>query len=90
MKTIWKNQLQFAPVQAVGLPVGAEIINVADQHGQLCIWSIVNTDAPLKARTIEIIGTGDRINEGPLIQRRFLGTVLTGQYVWHIFERAEL
>jgi hypothetical protein len=37
-------------------------------------------------RVFEIFGTGNPITVGMGVSREFIGTVLVGEFVWHVFE----
>jgi len=85
--TIWKYPLVITDTQNVMMPEGADILTAQIQHGSgLCVWALVNPDAPQQRREIEILGTG---NPAPDAKRRYIATVqmLGGNLVWHIFER---
>ena len=69
------------------MPKGAEIVSVAFQHGSLCLWAMVQPDEPMEDREIEIFGTGHPVPVGVGVDRKFIGTVIDNQYVWHVFER---
>lgn len=84
---IYKYPLKMLRLQSVEFPAGAKILSVANQNGTICLWaSILNPDpdAATRRREIEIIGTGDQVSKA---DRTFIGTVLVGAYVWHVFER---
>lgn len=86
-KTIWKYQLNITDTQNVMMPEGAEILTAQIQNGcGLCLWALVNPEAPKQRREIEILGTG---NPAPNANRRYISTVQMqgGNLVWHIFER---
>lgn len=82
--TIWKYVLRVIDSQLVAMPEGAQILSAHVQNGELCIWALVNPGAVKKPRTIEINGTGHRLSSK--VNRRFIGTVLVHQFVWHVFE----
>lgn len=87
--TIWKYPLRLTDVQSIEMPLGAEIIAVAEQYGALCLWAWVNDDPDAKQvkRQIAIVGTG---NPAPGYHEALhIGTVVTagGSLVWHVFER---
>lgn len=88
-KTIWKFQLVVDDLQKVLMPAGAEIRSVQLQHGQLCLWAMVDPDAAKEPRLIKIHGTGNPSID-TMHQRTFIDTVQMGQFVWHVFERKQL
>jgi hypothetical protein len=87
MKTIWKYPLMVTDFQAVRMPQGAEILSVADQRGELCVWALVDPDAGLEDRMFYIFGTGNPVNE--VIPMNFLGSVQQSVFVWHVFVGAK-
>ena len=78
MKTIHKYTIE--------LPSGAEILTCQFQRGNLCLWALVNPDAPLETRIIRVYGTGHPVKAD--IVQRYIGTVQdrAGYLVWHVFE----
>lgn len=81
---IWKYKLEIVDLQAINMPVGASVLSVHRQGPDLCMWAMVDTSEPMQGRQFEVIGTGNPINPA---QRLFVGTVVVGSLVWHVFER---
>ena len=55
----------------------------------VCLWAMSNTDESRKVRRFfRIYGTGRPIEEDPA-DLDYIGTVQTGPFVWHVFERTE-
>jgi hypothetical protein len=86
-KTIWKYVLQVTDHQVFMMPKGAEILSVANQGGQLCLWAEVDPNAEYEERTFDIIGTGNPMYSDMGVSRLFIGTVLMPPFVWHVYER---
>ena len=84
---IYKYTLHITDLCDYDLPEGAEILSVAEQRGRLCMWALLNPNAPKKTRHIEIIGTGNPIVNDMGIDRKFIGTAIVEPFVWHVFER---
>ena len=84
MESIWKYTLEITDLQTVEMPSGAIILSVDNQDGSLCLWALVDTEAAKEEVCIEIIGTGNPVFSAT---RQFIGTVLMGSLVWHVFER---
>lgn len=86
MSTIFKYPIDIKDEQHVTMSAWSRFLSVGyDPSGQLCVWAEVNPDLkPPIDRTIWIVGTG---GEMPFMQQksRFLGTVLDGDFVWHVF-----
>lgn len=87
--TIWKFPLKLTDSQDVEMPLGARILSVAEQHGVICMWALINPHPEVgrASRQINIIGTGH-----PAVYEYdadYIGTVLTcgGDFVWHVFAR---
>ena len=83
MKTIWKFQLTIGePVAA--MPRGAQILTVHEQYGEVCLWALVDPDAPTEDRRFHIVGTGHPSAH----LKNYIGTaqVAGGALVWHVFE----
>ena len=83
MTTIWKYPLKLTDEQVVRMPEGGEILTAQMQGGTLCLWVLVNNEAPAQGRTIEVRGTGHPAPNGC----RYIATTQMGQLVWHVFER---
>lgn len=88
-KKIFKYQLKNTDIQDIQLPMHSEILCIQTQHGNPCIWVLVNPDNELETRAFEIFGTGHIVNCDTDIQRKYIGTyqVLGGDLVFHCFER---
>jgi len=85
MITIWKYDFETRPGKQVKLmPAGARILSVAEQWERLTLWALVNTEVAHVERVFEIIGTGGVLVDVP--SEGYVGTVLIGPYVWHLFE----
>lgn len=82
---IWKFELRLIGSQMVPIPADAEILSVAVQRGNICVWALVDPDKPAQVREIEVIGTGHPMEAG--VSRKFIGTVVIEPFVWHVFER---
>lgn len=86
-KQIYKYKLNPAVNQALHLPIGAEILCVQMQGADMCLWALVDPNADIEERIIEIYGTGHPINYDMGISRKYISTVQVNQYlVFHIFE----
>lgn len=87
MKRIWKRALKLTQHQDVELPIGAKIIHVAEQDGNICLWFICDSTAKLEVKQIQIAGTGQEAPNGDYY--RYLGTAMLakGLFVWHVFEK---
>lgn len=89
MKTIYKFPLNPSrECQNIVLPLGAEMLSVIEQRGQVILYCLVDPDAEgIEVREYLITGTGWAINEEDSMRLIFIGTVKVGTFVWHFFER---
>ena len=73
------------------LPVGAEILSVAFQHANFCLWAKIHTKAKTESRYFEIFGTGEEIPSTMDTDYKFVGTAHSDNgLVFHAFERLGL
>ena len=91
---IFKYALDITDTQYVRMPGRSQVLSVAEQNGNLCLWAQVDCDDGWVNRIIEIIGTGNPISMAGLTpegqwERKFIGTVVMREVslVWHVFER---
>jgi len=87
MKTIWKFKLAVSR-ESWALPLNAQILTAQVQNGAICIWALVDPDAPRHPRQFEVFGTGDDMDGA---SRQYLATIQIndGRTVRHVFERLE-
>ncbi len=80
---VWKFPLRWGEV-TVSMPKHARIIHVAlGQDGKYpTLWAIVKPDAEQEYRTFVVAVTGHPLPEHCI----YIGTLIDGDYVWHIFE----
>lgn len=88
MRAIWKFPLVVTDEQTVNLPKGAQALAVQVQHGQPCLWALVDPDAPIAAVGIRMHGTGHTIPDD-LEGYSYIGTfqMMGGALVFHTFRR---
>jgi len=86
-KVIFKYPIQIADDFTLDMPGGARILTVQLQNGNPYIWAIVEDTIPLLTYSFRVIGTGNPFS--PDYRDRYIGTVQTGPFVWHIFEVSE-
>lgn len=90
-KTIWKFELKITDHQSISMPVGAQILSVQTQKNlvthedKICLWAVVESQAPKGFKEFHIFGTGHIMTPG--LSLRYIGTVQThdGSLVWHVF-----
>lgn len=87
-KTIWKYELQPVDSQNIQMPVEAEILTLQVQNGQPQLWALVDPNAEMTTRHIEMFGTGNIIPPLMTEKRRYIGTYQHGKHlIFHVFER---
>ncbi len=84
-RTIWKYALEVTDLQIIRLPFGARPLGVQLQFGEPMLWAMVDPSAPLEARSIVTLGTGNPFSG---IAGEYLGTyqLTGGALVFHVFE----
>ncbi len=77
-------------VERIGaaMPLGAKILHVGEQNGQITVWADVDPHAGLVLRKIRIVLTGDRVPNGCGVEHH-IGTVFIDGYIYHIFDDPE-
>ena len=83
-RVVWKYQLALGST-VVTMPHDSDVLTVAEQHGAVCLWALVDRDAPMVQRTFRVVATGEPFDAADLV---FTGTVLMqgGAFVVHVFE----
>jgi hypothetical protein len=87
MNTIYKYPISTAAAfTIIDVPKGAVFIHVAEQFGTICLWAMVDSEAPLIKRQIRVIGTGLPADDVKI--DNYIGSILVlkGTYVFHIFD----
>ena len=81
---IWKFEAQTTDILRIKMPEGAKVIRVGTQKSfHICLWVLVDPEAPKVSRMFYVVGTGHPIPK--LYLTLYLGTVFDGPYVWHVF-----
>lgn len=84
MSTIYKYKLQ--PGRTVlDLPIGATPLSVQMQHGEPCMWALVEPHQPTTRRFFDVYGTGHGMPADP---GHYVATFQMdgGALVWHVFD----
>lgn len=83
MKTVWKIRLYMAPGRTVVVvPKGFVPLHADTQNGDICVWGLVDPDEREVEGSFDTFGTGHMI---PSPTGNYVGTVMDGEYVWHVF-----
>lgn len=88
-RSIWKYEVPVADLVSIEAPMPAQLLHVeaTDQGQTLLFWFIVTPGASRWTRTYRVIGTGHTA-VGRLEVEQHVATVLSGPFVWHVFEPA--
>ena len=91
MNTIWKYKFeQDFGFQEYEMPKGSVILSCGqDPAGNMSFWARVDDQAPMENHLIACVGTGweiDSVLEAKGYHACFIGTVVRGPYVWHLFD----
>lgn len=98
MRSIWKFDLEITDAQIVEMPVGAVLRFVAAQGPhEVKLWAEVDTTAWKTRRLIAMFGTGHQIPEtlnnpqdGTATPITYVGSVIDGPFVWHVYDGGEI
>lgn len=85
--SVYKYPLKSSRDTTLILPIGAELLHVNVQNGDLFLWAKVDVgQCNTEERNIEVVGTGHGISYG---ETSFINTFLmeNGAFVFHAFER---
>lgn len=84
-KQIWKFSFQQSRLagREIAMPEKAEILTVQMQNDEITLWAICDPEAKKVTRKFDIVGTGWAYN---FADKKYIGTVQDGAYVWHLFE----
>jgi hypothetical protein len=83
--TVWKFALDIVDGQSITVPADPRVLHLGMQHGQPCLWLLVDPNKEPMEMVIRILGTGWAPVHTLLWQH--LGTVMEedGRLVWHFF-----
>lgn len=85
-KTIWKFPFLIGDTVVFDMSRGAEVVHLAlDPQGRLCIWALVDPDAPRERRVFHVYGTGHPIERVEDLMH--VGSFVDWSFVWHVFEK---
>lgn len=67
-RVIFKYQMPVLEEFSMELPIGAEILRVADMDGMFWMWALVNTNKPVRARHFRAFKTGAKIPDNLVLK----------------------
>jgi len=87
-KIIYKYPVVVVGINTIEMPIGAEVISagIDPRTNDICIWVEIDVGnlMILEDRKILLMMTGVPLEE-PVILNRFIGTVVRGWFVAHIY-----
>jgi hypothetical protein len=87
MKAIWKYEFSIKDKFDIGMPYGADILDIQMQDEVPCIWAIVEPKNMSIPRHFRILGTGHLFDkETDKYRLIYVGTIHMPPFVWHLFE----
>lgn len=89
MRTIWKYSISPNSTQGLYLPQNAKLIHVGDQHGVLSLWFELDPSNTTELREFIVYGTGWAMIEDGMAYHH-VGSVQSGEFVWHVYERKDI
>ena len=66
------------------VPADARLLSVQMQSGRPCVWFTTHADGLKETRSLRICGTGHA--EPPDDTWYYVGTVIDGLMVWHVYD----
>lgn len=90
MKIIYKYELKVESIQTVTMQIGAKILSVVEQHGQIVLYALVDRRVKgIEDVGIVILGTGHEVTDETLDGFKFIDTVKldNGDSIFHVFYR---
>ena len=88
MKKIYKYELKITDKQVIKMPIDYKILCAKNQNGFLVIYAQVETDYKLIPVQLELIGTGNAIEEPEELFAHwvYIDTVMMDNgLVWHVY-----
>lgn len=87
MLKVFKYPVPIGDAVTIDMPAGAQPLHVAEQHGTVCLWALVDPARPPVPRRFRFAGTGHEITED-LAYLNHVGTFFMrgGDLVFHLFE----
>lgn len=91
MKNIFKYQIPLVTRSVVRMPIGAKILDIQHQRGDIMMWAIVDESAELENVNFLVLGTGYglppdlEVSDTDYYHEK---TIQMGILVWHIFKQA--
>lgn len=84
-EVIWKLELPVEDYVELRMPLGAEVLYIAVQHGKPMLWFLCDPDARPTTRRFRVAGTGHPIEKDVGV---YIGSfqLADGRLVFHVFD----
>ena len=87
MLSVYKYKVPVNDYFTLDLPKTARILKAEVQHGDVCMWALVEPGESTRERIFRFTGTGHPVNEAPAhLQHISTFQMRGGELVFHIFE----
>ena len=86
MKKVFKYPIPIEDFFSLKLPLGTEILHIAEQRDKAFLWALVNLDTDcVETRKFRLAGTGHPIESEKIV---YIGTfsMMGNNLIWHVFE----
>lgn len=83
-RTILKYEIKIKNEFYIEMPHAAKILDVQMQNGEPHIWALVTTGNKTSTRYFRFFGTGEPFDISP--NDRYVGTIQTPGFEWHLYE----
>lgn len=92
MSAVWKYTLKATSSQIVEMPAGAKVLYAREQWREVCVWALVDVDAPAVQRVFWVYGTGQDIYGDKPTNAKYVGSAHLhgGALVFHVFDLGEV
>lgn len=85
MRSVYKYEIPVTNSPSLLLPPHSEILHFGVQGSSLMIWALVYPQYESRELVqLRLVGTGHPIQEEQ--ELKYIGTTLSGPYVWHLFQ----
>lgn len=89
MISVYKYVIPFDEHPVIEMHSPNKYLSVDNQNEQLCLWTLIRTDNPIKPVEFRLVGTGHSFDDA--YHHNYIGSAQFqgGLYVWHLFERVK-
>lgn len=90
MITIYKYPINITDRQRLRIPGLVKCLSALYQTGKsgLVVYALVNTELAQSEKFVDIFVCGTGLPAKEVVDATFLGSVIDGEYVWHVFSKS--